>query len=111
MSEEDKTIETPAAPAEESKLQAENKTLSQKNRTLLRDLAQASKREEELTKQLTSAEQTIKTLETLSKQRSEVTHDGVTYKVVEIDTAAEIADKMRKSCVDQDAPVAVLERL
>ena len=39
-----------------------------------------------------------------------VSIDGVTYEVVDIDTALEIVDKVRKSYVEQDAPVAVLKR-
>ena len=39
-----------------------------------------------------------------------VSIDGVVYEVVDIDTALEIVDKVRKSYVEQDAPVAVLKR-
>lgn len=37
-------------------------------------------------------------------------HGGVEYLVAEVDTAAELIDKVRKSFVEQDAVVAVLRR-
>lgn len=105
------TVSEIAVPDKTIELRAQIKTLESNLSHLEKQLGDEQRKNDELTKQLSNA---AKVNERLRQSENGDDDDsikiaGKRYVVLEVDSASEIIDKVRKSYVEQDAPVAVLK--
>lgn len=110
MVEENKTEEKKSASAEDTKVLKENRELKKRLSELEKSLLEKETNLQKAVREQSELAERVRNHPTLAIQDGQVTVNGVDYDVVEIDTAHALIDKVRKSFVQQDAPVAVLRR-